>query len=106
MAVQTRRVINAATAPADGAAFERSAQGASTFQAVGKTTAGAGACQVDIQASNDGGVNWVKIGQIDLTLSASDSTDGFVSAAAWGLTRAVVVSISGTGATVSVFSGG
>lgn len=75
-----------------------------TFQAVGQTTAGSGATVVDIEVSNDN-VNWIILGTITLTLGTVTTSDGFASGAPWAYTRAEVRSISGTGASVSVFMG-
>jgi len=78
--------------------------GLRSFQAVGKTTAGSGACVVRIQVSNNG-VDWISAGTITLTLSATNSTDGFVTYMSWQYVRANVDSISGTNAAVSVWMG-
>lgn len=75
-----------------------------TFQAVGKTTSGAGAATVDIEVSNTGG-DWLKAGTITLTLATSNSSDGLAIDAPWGLVRANLTSISGAGAQVSVSMG-
>ncbi len=75
-----------------------------TFQAVGATTAGAGAATIVISGSNDG-VNFITIGTITLTLSSSESSDGFASDAAWKFVNANVTAISGTNAAVTVYLG-
>lgn len=75
-----------------------------TFQAVGSTSAGAGACTVDIQGSNDG-INFITMATITLVLAVAQSTDGFASDAPWRFVRAKVTSISGTDAAVSVWMG-
>ena len=75
-----------------------------SFQAVGKTTAGSGSCVVNIQVSNDG-VNWLSAGTITLTLSTTNSTDGFITYMSWPFVRANVTSISGTNAAVTVSMG-
>jgi hypothetical protein len=75
-----------------------------TFQAVGRTTAGAGAVEVRVHASNDG-INFIEIGTITLVLSTSEATDGFASDAPWRYIRGRVESISGTGATVDLHMG-
>lgn len=74
------------------------------FQAKGATTAGAGAAAVTFQGSLDR-TNWVAIGSVSLTLGTSETSDGFASDAAWPFVRAVVDSISGTGATVTALMG-
>lgn len=75
-----------------------------TIQVSGKTTAGAGAVAVDIQVSNNGRV-WLTLATVTLTLSTTESTDGFVSDAPWCFVRANVTSISGTGASVTAEMG-
>jgi hypothetical protein len=75
-----------------------------TFQAVGSTSAGAGASVVNIQCSNDG-VNWMTYGTITLTLGTTATSDGLVIAAPWGYFRAQLNSISGTNAKVNVLFG-
>lgn len=92
-----------ATAPTSGDG-KRPMSEKRTFQAKGQTSAGAGACDVRIEGSNDN-TSWVELGQITLTLSTSTSTDGFVSDSPWTYVRARVDSISGTGAEVTVLAG-
>jgi hypothetical protein len=75
-----------------------------TFQATGRTTAGIGAVSVEVQVSNDN-ANWIVMGTITLTLGTATTTDGFVSIANWTYVRGRVASLSGTGATVSLFMG-
>lgn len=75
-----------------------------TFQSVGATSAGAGAAVVQVEASNDGD-NWINLGTINHTLSTTNDTGGFASDAAWRYVRARVESISGTGASVTVWLG-
>lgn len=75
-----------------------------TFQASGKTSSGSGAVSVAVEVSNDN-TNWIVMGTISLTLGTTNATDGFVSIANWTYVRGNVTSISGTGATVSLFMG-
>jgi len=75
-----------------------------TFQASGRTTSSTGATSVVVEVSNDN-VNWITMGTISLTLGTTPTTDGFVSIANWTYVRGRVSSISGTGATVSLFMG-
>jgi hypothetical protein len=75
-----------------------------TFQATGTTTSGTGAVAVAVEVSNDN-TNWIAMGTISLTLGTTIATDGFVSIASWTYVRGNVTSISGTGATVSLFMG-
>lgn len=74
------------------------------FQADGVTSAGAGAVDVDVEASLDG-VAWVVLGTISLVLSTILATDGFASDAPWKFIRGNVTSISGTDATVTLRMG-
>jgi len=75
-----------------------------TFMADGATSAGAGAAVIRIEGSLDDS-KFVKIADITLTLATVSSHDGFASNAAWRYTRARVLSISGTDATVNVWMG-
>lgn len=75
-----------------------------TFQASGKTSTSTGATAVVVEVSNDN-ANWITMGTISLTLGTTTTTDGFVSSANWTYVRGRVSSISGTGATVSLFMG-
>ncbi|SEH89554.1 hypothetical protein [Paraburkholderia hospita] len=64
---------------------------------------GAVTASVVIEGSNDA-ANALPLGTIDLT-GASPQTDGFLSDAEWAFVRARVVSVTGTGAVVSVTMG-
>jgi hypothetical protein len=94
------QLLTAAAAPVVGTAVDVPVPDR-TFQATGATTAGAGAAQVAILASNDG-VGWITLGTINLTLGTTPVTDGIASSAAWKSVKAQLVSISGTGAAVTV----
>lgn len=77
-----------------------------TFHARGSTSAGAGAADVVIEVSNttdkpSSDTEWLELGTISLTLSTTESGDGFASDAAWRWVRARVDAISGTDAEVS-----
>lgn len=103
------QLLNGATAVAQSGVAGGIADGAidtdnRTFQAVGTTSSGAGACTVALDGSNDG-VNWINFGSISLTLSTTAATDGGVFSAPWFNVRAYVSAISGTGASVSVYMG-
>lgn len=76
-----------------------------TYQAIGKTSAGSGACEVAIQVTNDpsNANSWMTLGLITLTLGTTDTADGFGSHVGWAHVRAKVNSISGTGAQVTVW---
>lgn len=80
-----------------------------TFQARGKTTAGAGAATIIIEASdfdNPGTGDWVTLGTITLTLSATNSSDGFTSDGPWKYVRARISAISGTNAAIDAVVAG
>lgn len=74
------------------------------FQAVGTTTAGAGAATVLVQGSLDD-TNWLTLGTISLTLGTTATSDGFATDAPWTYIRGNCSAISGTGATVTLFVG-
>jgi hypothetical protein len=99
--VASRRLLSAATSTGAGSSANAVCVDR-TFQAVGVTTAGAGAATIKIQVSNDD-TNWIDLGTITLTLSTTDATDGFASQAAWQHVRANITAISGTGASVTVY---
>lgn len=75
-----------------------------TFQAKGSTSASTGAASVAVQVSNDG-ENWLTLGTITLSLSVTESSDGFASDAPWDFVRGNITSISGTDAAVSLLMG-
>ena len=76
-----------------------------SFQAVGTTSAGAGATTVVIEVSNDG-TNYINLGTITLTLGTAATSDGFACSNTWEYFRARVTAISGTNATVTVYMKG
>lgn len=77
-----------------------------TFQAVGKTSLGAGASGlITIQVSNDG-VNWFTAGTIsDFVLGTAATSGALVYNAPWGYVRASAPSITGTNGTVTILMG-
>lgn len=85
--------------------FEILGNDGATFQAVGKTSSGSGSATIDIEGSIDK-TNAVLLGTITLSLSTSDSTDGFYVSSNWPFVRAKLRSISGTGSVINVFSRG
>lgn len=97
------KILSAATATGAGEVFRPWGQKRS-YQAVGNTSSGSGAADIDIEVSNDC-VNYVVVGTISLTLGTTVVTDGFVTDANWACVRANVDAISGTGATVDVWIG-
>lgn len=78
--------------------------GSSTIQAVGATTAGAGAATIVIEVSNDG-ANWLTYDIISLTLSTTTASAGVEMDAPWAYVRGNVTAISGTGAHLSLIMG-
>jgi hypothetical protein len=77
---------------------------ARTYYVYGSTTAGAGACAMKIEVSNNG-ASFALLATVSLTLSTTVSADGFASTAPWKYVRGNVDSISGTGAKCSLLSG-
>lgn len=82
-----------------------------SFQAVGRTTSGAGTAVVSIEVSNvpepSADDHWITALEISLTLTnANDVSDGQQIDAAWRHVRANVTEITGTGATVDVYMAG
>lgn len=75
-----------------------------TFQAIGVVSASTGAVSIAVQVSNDN-INFITLGTITLSLTTSESSDGFAADAAWAFVRGNVTSISGTGAAVSLLMG-
>lgn len=73
-----------------------------SWQAVGTTSSGAGAATVRLEVCNDN-TTWMSFGTVSLTLGTTISGDGSGSLVPWKYKRANVVSISGTGAKVSVY---
>jgi hypothetical protein len=79
-----------------------------SFQAYGSTSAGTGLTQIRIQVSNletpdvSTDVDWVTLNDIWLSLSTTRVSDSFSDQGAWRHVRGKVVSISGTGAIVTL----
>ena len=92
-----RTTTGAATAMEMGGVFR-------TYFAYGTTTAGAGACAVKVQVSNDN-ASWVDLGTITLTLATTVAGDGLATTAPWKYVRGNIGSISGTGAKCSLVVG-
>lgn len=106
MDVHVTTIVSAKTttgAPSNSNLFSPRGKQA-TFQVKGSTSAGAGACVVKIEVSNDG-VNWVVAGYVLLTLSTSEASDGFTVNVPWKYARGNVDSISGTNAAATVYMG-
>jgi hypothetical protein len=104
-------LLNAATTtgagtawnPRDTTAFATYVQ--HSFQAVGSTTANAGAATILIEVSNDG-VNFITMGTVTLVLGTSATSDGFAVANTYEYYRANLSAVSGTGAKVTVYMKG
>ncbi len=103
-------LLSAATATGYGEAMN-ARDTRRTFQALGTTTAGAGAAVIEIYVSNVPSpvtatdVEWKLLGSISLTLGTTKTNDGFASDAGWRWVRAKVASISGTNASVDCYMG-
>jgi hypothetical protein len=96
-------LANAATTT--GAKTAMSLQkGQKTFQAYGTTSSGSGAVSVKVEATIDG-TSWDSLGTISLTLGTTVTSDSFTTNEAYVSHRANVLSISGTGAAVTVVTG-
>lgn len=76
-----------------------------TFHAAGTTGSGAGAATIKVQVNSGGSTSWVDACTITLTLATAVSSDGCAMSASWPLVRGNVTSISGTGASVSLWMG-
>lgn len=101
--INRHNILVAATATGAGATVD-GIGAAKTYQVVGATTAGSGSAVVAIQCSNDGS-NWDTLGTITLTLSTTSSSNSFASSDRCYRIRANVTTLSGTGASVSVYAG-
>jgi len=79
-----------------------------SVQVFGRTTSGAGAAQVKIWGSNSttAGIPWIPVCTVDLTLGTTMIADGAVVEFSWKFVRAELVSISGTGATITALGNG
>lgn len=95
------KVLSNATETGAGSSHRMIGGGRVSVEAHGVTTSGSGASSINIEVSNNNST-WQTAGTIDLTLGITQTSDGFVMDAPWLYVRANVVSISGTGAKVSV----
>lgn len=109
--ISSVKLLNAVIATGAGEAM-RAWTHRRSFQAMGTTSAGAGAATIQIWVSDvdspsgiASDVDWVLLGTITLTLGTTQTTDGFASEAAWRHVRAKVSAISGTDATVTCWMG-
>lgn len=98
------KLLDAATTTGAGGVIER-AGGQSSIFGYGTTASGSGSATVAIEVSNDA-TYWKTSGTLTLTLATTvttdTNTDTHLIDAAWKYVRANVLSISGTGAAVTV----
>lgn len=97
-------VLNAVAAPAASDPVLIAGDG-KTFHVTGTTTAGAGAASIVVEVSNETTWPWITLATIALTLGVTAVADGVAMQAGWKYVRVRLVSISGTGATVSASTG-
>lgn len=99
------QILNEATAAVAGASYRMNGGGLETVEAYGTTSSGTGAAIIEIQVSNNGST-WQTAGTINLNLRDTRTSDSFTMDASWIgwlYVRANVASITGTGASVSVY---
>ena len=99
------RILDGATAAGAGASTSMTGGGRGTVEAHGTTSSGTGAAIIEIQVSNNN-ASWQPAGTINLNLGETQTSDRFELDSAWLdwlYVRANVDSISGTGASVSVY---
>ena len=106
--IEAEKLLNAATATGAGSKFALSGAKHS-FQAIGNTSSGVGASVIRIEVSSKelptADSDWLLAGTITLTLGTTATSDGFVIDASWKWVRGNISSISGTGATVTLWKG-
>jgi hypothetical protein len=102
------RILNGATAAGTigaGASTSIGEGGIVIIEAYGTTTTGTGSAIIEIQVSNNNSV-WQTAGTINLNLGITQTSEKFAmdqSWLGWLYVRAKLVSISGTGASVSAY---
>jgi hypothetical protein len=96
-------IVTSATTTGNKAAV-RSVNTNKTYQFTGSTTAGTGTAVLSIEGSN-AQASWNTVGTSTLTLGTVTTSSGFDSGDRWTWLRAVVTTISGTGASVSITAG-
>jgi hypothetical protein len=107
---ESNALLSAATATGAGRAVNMH-QAKLSFQAVGRTTSGAGTATVSIEVSDvptpTQDSHWMQAMEIELTLTnTADVSDGQQIDAKWKWVRANVTAISGTNASVDVYMAG
>lgn len=95
-------ILRGATSVVAGASIDVSGEGRVAVEARGTTSSGTGEASVEIQVSNNNST-WQTAGTINLNLATVPTSDRFAFDASWTYVRAKVASISGTGASVSVY---
>lgn len=98
-------ILDGVTVVGAGASISMSESGLSVVEAYGNTSSGTGAARIEIQVSNNNST-WQTAGTINLNLKTTQTSDKFTMDASWSgwlYVRANVASISGTGASVSVY---
>lgn len=99
------QILNGATSAVASASYSMDGGGKETLEAFGTTSSGSGAAVIEIQVSNDNST-WQTAGTINLNLRPTQTSDKFTMDASWLnwlYVRAKLASISGTGASVSVY---
>jgi hypothetical protein len=77
-----------------------------SWQVAGSTSSGAGAATVVIEVSNVNDSNsFMELATLSIVLSTTLSSEGFTACIPWKYTRARVSAISGTGASIQVYTG-
>lgn len=98
--INVTTIMNAVTSTGAGSAFQPWTV-LKTFQIHGLTSSGTGASVIDIEGSNDDS-EYVVLATANLVLSTTRVNESFVSEGPWRYIRANIISISGTGAAVTV----
>jgi hypothetical protein len=100
-----RFLLSKAGTPVTGDPELIQGKGAFTVEVTGKTTAGAGAANVDILVSNLQNGVYAVAGNFVMVLDTSDAVGVLAVTANWPFVKARVNSISGTGALVDATAG-
>lgn len=103
MGLQVVKLLDGATATGAGDVTAIDKAGQRNFFLTGLVTASTGAASVNVEGSNDN-VNWLSLGNISLTLGTTVTADTLNSEALFKYVRGNVVSISGTGASVTLWA--
>ena len=98
---KAQKLLDASTSTETGSGI-RSINSKRAVQVIGSTSSGTGSATIAIEGSLDG-TNYLCLGTITLSLTTTDSNDGFVVDGPWLFTRADLTAISGTGASVTCY---